>query len=123
MVLFEHAIRLLLAMGTRRAGTSPVGPHLWELRDLNQTLEVLQVTGAVEEVLQPGRGRGWLKKALHVPLPQFLVAAPIHSHTGIFTYPIQQWHCAMLAGMEARCHQTHSHSWNTPAPTIPPLAS
>lgn len=117
-----HQASLLLAVGTRRAGTSPMGPHLWELRDLNQTLEVLQVTGAIEEVLQPEKGRGWLRKALHMLLPQFLIVAPRRPHAGIFTYPIQQCLCAMLEGMAVCCHQTHSHSWNTPAPRIPPLA-
>lgn len=33
--------------------------HLWQLWDLNQPLEVLQVAGAVEKVLQPARGREW----------------------------------------------------------------
>lgn len=44
-----------------------MGSHLWQLRDLNQPLEVLQVAGAVEELLQPARGRELLGTALAQP--------------------------------------------------------
>lgn len=31
-------------------------PYLWQLRDLNEPLEVLKVAGAVEEIFQPKGG-------------------------------------------------------------------
>lgn len=55
------------------------GSHLWQLRDLNQLLEVLQVAGAVEKVLEPARE--WLGMALvqpGQPLAWLQVVSPGH---------------------------------------------
>lgn len=38
------------------------GPDLGQLWDLDQPLEVLQVTGAVEQTLQPATGRGTVSR-------------------------------------------------------------
>lgn len=54
-------------MGTASAGTRDMGSHLRQLRDLNEPLEVLQVAGAVEEVLQPARAGSGYGRLLPVP--------------------------------------------------------
>lgn len=57
----------LLPLGTGTGNMGTAGSHLWQLRDLNQPLEVLQVAGAVEKLLEPARGREWLGMALVQP--------------------------------------------------------
>lgn len=56
---------LPLGIGTGNLGTA--GSHLWQLWDLNQPLEVLQVAGAVEKILEPERGKECLGMALVQP--------------------------------------------------------
>lgn len=68
----------LLPLGTGTENMGTAGSHLWQLRDLNQPLEVLQVAGAVEEILEPARGREWLETAPVQPLAWLQGVSPGH---------------------------------------------
>lgn len=77
--------------GQRAWGPGTTGSHLRQLRDLNQPLEVLQVAGAVEEVLQPARGREGLGTVLAQPRrPTPNAGSPRRVSPG---------HCAVPEGM------------------------